>query len=193
MPTKNPRGREQSEQAWPLQDIQDLVELLVEKEISEFELEKDGVKVRIKRGAPLGASGAPIAQPAPVPVLFEPIPRFPSPVSGPPVAATGGIPASSEQAAAGPAVPAPAESTEDLHVVKSPIVGTFYSAPSPDAPPFVKVGDMVRVGQILCIIEAMKLMNEIESDVEGEIVRIYVESGQPVEYGELLFAVRPSH
>jgi acetyl-CoA carboxylase biotin carboxyl carrier protein len=77
-------------------------------------------------------------------------------------------------------------------VVKSPIVGTFYSSPSPSAPPFVKVGDEVQVGQPLCIIEAMKLMNEIESDAAGEIVRIYVENGQPVEYGQSLFAIKPS-
>jgi acetyl-CoA carboxylase biotin carboxyl carrier protein len=88
---------------------------------------------------------------------------------------------------------APAETLEDVHIIKSPIVGTFYSAPSPSAPPFVNVGDVVQVGQPLCIIEAMKLMNEIESEVAGEIVRIYVENGQPVEYGQSLFAIRPSH
>ena len=80
---------------------------------------------------------------------------------------------------------------EDVHMIKSPIVGTFYSAPSPGAEPFAKVGDHVEVGQELCIIEAMKLMNEIESDASGEVVRIFVESGQPVEYGEPLFAIRP--
>jgi len=76
--------------------------------------------------------------------------------------------------------------------MKSPIVGTFYAAPAPDAPPFAKIGDVVQLGQVLCIIEAMKLMNELESEVAGEIVRIYVESGQPVEYGQSLFAIKPS-
>ncbi len=85
-----------------------------------------------------------------------------------------------------------ASRAEDLHVVKSPIVGTFYNAPSPGAEPFVKVGDHVEVGEVLCIVEAMKLMNEIESDVSGEVMRIFVENGQPVEYGEPLFAIRPS-
>ncbi len=77
--------------------------------------------------------------------------------------------------------------------MKSPIVGTFYSSPSPNAPPFVKVGDAVQIGQVLCIIEAMKLMNELEAEVAGEIVRVYVENGQPVEYGQSLFAIEPAH
>jgi len=77
--------------------------------------------------------------------------------------------------------------------MKSPIVGTFYAAPAPNAPPFVKVGDTVQVGQVLCIIEAMKLMNELEAEVAGEVVRVYVENGQPVEYGQSLFAIEPSH
>jgi acetyl-CoA carboxylase biotin carboxyl carrier protein len=76
------------------------------------------------------------------------------------------------------------------HIVKSPIVGTFYDAPSPDAEPFVKLGDRVKNGQVLCIVEAMKLMNEIESDAAGEIVKMYVKPGQPVEYGQALFAIR---
>jgi acetyl-CoA carboxylase biotin carboxyl carrier protein len=82
--------------------------------------------------------------------------------------------------------------TDDLHLVKSPIVGTFYASPSPGAEPFVKVGDHITMGQVLCIIEAMKLMNEIESDAEGEVLRIFGENGQPVEYGEPLFGIRPS-
>jgi len=77
--------------------------------------------------------------------------------------------------------------------MKSPIVGTFYAAPAANAPPFVKLGDVVQVGQVLCIIEAMKLMNELESEVAGEVVRIYVENGQPVEYAESLFAIKPTH
>jgi acetyl-CoA carboxylase biotin carboxyl carrier protein len=94
---------------------------------------------------------------------------------------------------AGPSLVEPAESSEGLYIQKSPIVGTFYAAPAPNAPPFVKSGDVVQVGQVLCIIEAMKLMNELESEVAGEVARIYVENGQPVEYGESLFAIKPSH
>jgi len=82
--------------------------------------------------------------------------------------------------------------TEDLHLVKSPIVGTFYASPSPGAGPFVKIGEYVEAGQTLCIVEAMKLMNEIESDVSGEVLRIFAENGQPVEYGQPLFGIRPS-
>ena len=89
------------------------------------------------------------------------------------------------------ATPSSAAVTEDLHTIKSPIVGTFYAAASPGAPPFVKVGDVIQSGQVVCIIEAMKLMNEIEADVSGELVRTLVENGQPVEYGQGLFAIRP--
>jgi acetyl-CoA carboxylase biotin carboxyl carrier protein len=91
-------------------------------------------------------------------------------------------------AATPPSAPAP---EENLHIVKSPIVGTFYEAPSPGAPPFVKVGDMVEVNQVLCIVEAMKLLNEIESDVAGEIVKKLGSNGQPIEYGQELFVIRP--
>jgi acetyl-CoA carboxylase biotin carboxyl carrier protein len=90
-----------------------------------------------------------------------------------------------------PAAAEPAAEAENLYIVKSPIVGTFYASPNPGAPAFVRMGDRVAKGQVLCIIEAMKLMNEIESDVSGEIARIFVENGQPVEYGETLFAIRP--
>ncbi|MFZ0818075.1 MAG: acetyl-CoA carboxylase biotin carboxyl carrier protein, partial [Candidatus Sulfotelmatobacter sp.] len=94
-------------------------------------------------------------------------------------------------AAQPPALSAPPVPEENLHIVKSPIVGTLYEAPSPGAPPFVKVGDMVEVGQVLCIVEAMKLLNEIESDVAGEIVKKMGTNGQPIEYGQELFAIRP--
>jgi acetyl-CoA carboxylase biotin carboxyl carrier protein len=86
-------------------------------------------------------------------------------------------------------VPAP-EPEEHLHIVKSPIVGTFYESPSPGSPPFVKEGDMLEVGQVLCIVEAMKLMNEIECDANGELVKRLVNNGQPIEYGQDLFALR---
>jgi len=97
--------------------------------------------------------------------------------------------AESEPVAASAPAAAPAD---DLHVIKSPIVGTFYAAPNPESGPFVKVGDTVQAGQTVCIIEAMKLMNEIEADISGEVARIMVENGQPVEYGEPLFALRPT-
>ena len=82
--------------------------------------------------------------------------------------------------------------SDDLHVIKSPIVGTYYSGPNPEAGPFVKIGDTIQAGQTVCIIEAMKLMNEIEADISGELIRVMVENGQPVEYGEPLFALRPT-
>ncbi len=152
----------------PFEQIQALIDLLEERGLEEFELEREGVRIRIKR------RGA--AAPPPVFESYSP--------------AAGNSPAA-EASAGALELPGEAEAREDVHVVKSPIVGTFYSCPRPDAPPFVKLGDTVDVGQVLCIIEAMKLMNEIEADVAGEVVRIYVENAQPVEYGESLFALRP--
>jgi len=100
--------------------------------------------------------------------------------------------ASASSSAQSAHAPAAASASEDLHLVKSPIVGTFYGAPSPGAEAFVKVGGYVETGQTLCIVEAMKLMNEIESDTSGEVLRVFVENGQPVEYGQPLFGIRPS-
>jgi acetyl-CoA carboxylase biotin carboxyl carrier protein len=160
-------------------ELKELIDFLIEKDISEFELERGDVKVRIKRGgdspAPVIAHAMPIAS-VPMPVsVTSPAPAAAS--SSPPPAAASATP--------------PAAAEEELHQVKSPIVGTFYESPAPGAPPFVKPGDQVAAGQVLCIIEAMKLMNEIESDVSGEIVRALVNNGQAVEYGQPLFAVRP--
>src|SRR5262249_50245889 len=104
-------------------------------------------------------------------------------------AAMGAAPLAASPAQAAPAAPAARE--EELHTVKSPIVGTFYDAPSPGSPPFVKIGDAVEAGQVLCIVEAMKLMNEIECDAAGEVVKKFATNGQPVEYGQALFAIRP--
>jgi acetyl-CoA carboxylase biotin carboxyl carrier protein len=164
-------------------EIKELIEFLVEKDIAEFELERGDVKVRVKREAAAGPAARP----------FEPYsPASPSsaaPVAPPPlVMAAHPAPAPPTSAPA----PAAAEGAEEagLHVIRSPIVGTFYEAASPGAPPFVKVGDTAAVGQVLCIIEAMKLMNEIESDYAGEIVKRYVNNAQPVEYGQPLFAIR---
>ena len=155
----------------PFEQVQALIDLLEERGLEEFELERKGLRIRVKR------RGAP----APPPVFENYLPVSSEPAR--------------TEASSSPAAVEGVEGElrgEDTHIVKSPIVGTFYASPRPDAPPFVKLGDAVQVGQVLCIIEAMKLMNEIEADVAGEIGRIYVESGQPVEYGESLFAVRPS-
>jgi acetyl-CoA carboxylase biotin carboxyl carrier protein len=155
-------------------ELKELIEFLIEKDITEFELERGDVKVRIKRGQEhLGPAltqfSAPAAPPAPVE-----------------------HPAGSVASPAAPqaAKPAPAAPEEALHMVRSPIVGTYYESPSPGSPPFVKVGDAVEPGQVLCIVEAMKLMNEIESDAAGELVKILVANGQPIEYGQELFAIR---
>ncbi len=175
MPAKNRRGEQPSECSWGLNDIQKLIDLVVERGIDEFEMERDGLRIRIRRG------GGVALLPVPPPALVQP------------ASATANISPAETSSAPARAQVAEEEGSEGLHIVKSPIVGTFYNAPAPNAPPFVKLGDVVKVGQVLCIIEAMKLMNEIESDEGGEIVRSYVESGQPVEYGQSLFAIKPSH
>jgi acetyl-CoA carboxylase biotin carboxyl carrier protein len=158
-------------------ELKELIDFLIEKDISEFELERGDVKVRIKRGA------------AAAPVIAHAVPIAPMPMaSAAPSATHSSAPAAPVP---GPAAGAPVSAEEELHTVKSPIVGTFYEAPGPGALPFVKPGDQVAAGQVLCIIEAMKLMNEIESDASGEIVKVLVNNGQPVEYGQPLFAIRP--
>lgn len=165
-------------------EIKDLIEFLIEKDIAEFELERGDVKVRIKRGAD-APSHPIISTVAAVPSMMTPVPAA-QPIAAPVHAPT------SAAASAAPSAPAsPPKLEEELHQVKSPIVGTFYEAPAPGAPPFVKPGDSVQAGQVLCIIEAMKLMNEIESDASGEVVKLLVTNGQPVEYGQPLFAIRP--
>ncbi len=111
-------------------------------------------------------------------------------IEGVRVAASNGAASAQTLPVAAPAAPLLSEAEEELHVITSPIVGTFYRAPSPEADPFAEVGQKISRGKILCIIESMKLMNEIESDVEGEIVEVYPRNGQPVEYGEKLFAIR---
>jgi len=175
---KRSTGKEASVQAWDTGEIQKLIDVLIKREITEFEFEKDGVKIRVKRGKPRAKSLAPVLNSDGV-------------FSAPTFAAPPSLNVTSQPAPA--AEPAAHESTDGLFMIKSPIVGTYYSASSPNAPPFVKLGDDVQVGQVLCIIEAMKLMNEIESEVAGEIAKVYVENGQPVEYGQSLFAIRPAH
>ena len=161
-----------------LEDIKNILELVREHDLTEFELELEGVKVRVKKAGEMHVVHAPAGH------AYAPLPA----VSVAPQAS--GVAA----AAPKPAEARPAASIEpvgaDMAIVKSPIVGTFYRAPEPGAPPFVETGAQVKKGQVLCIIEAMKLMNEIECDHEGEIVAIYVENGQAVQYGERLFAVK---
>ncbi len=162
-------------------ELKELIEFIEAHDIAEFELERGDVKVRIKRNVAGNATGA-----IPVPVAMHVAPApIPMPVSAAPV--TSATSASAETAAPPKEVPA----EEGLHMVKSPIVGTFYESPSPGSPPFIKVGDRVTAGQVLCIVEAMKLMNEIESDASGEIVKKLVQNGQPVEYGQAMFVIRP--
>jgi len=172
------------------QELKELIEFLKENNIGEFELERDELKVKIKFAAKPGEAGsADLAQMAQMARLFAVQPQSPAPTVLPEVHATAQAHAAPAAATAGAAA-AEAEDAS-LHIVKSPIVGTFYESPSPGASAYVKIGDQVENGQTLCIVEAMKLMNEIESDVAGEIVKRLVQSGQPVEYGQPLFAVRP--
>jgi len=161
-------------------DLKEILRILEEQDITEFELEQDGVKLRVCRSSTAAGGPAALAVQslAPAPVAVAPAAPAAAPTSPSPAA---------------PASPAPAaEPAANGTVVKSPIVGTFYRAPDPNSPPFVSVGDRVKVGQVLCIIEAMKLMNEIEAELAGEVVKIHPENGQPVQYGDPLFTVRPS-
>jgi acetyl-CoA carboxylase biotin carboxyl carrier protein len=154
-----------------LDDIKQILDLVREHELAEFELERDGLKVRIRKaGHEIAYIPAPAA---PTPSAPAAVPSAHAPAPGTPV-----LTAADE----GEAV--------NLAVIKSPIVGTFYRSPEPSAPSFVNVGDTVKKGQVLCIIEAMKLMNDIESDCDGEVAAIYVENGKPVQFGERLFAVK---
>jgi len=157
-------------------ELKELVEFLIEKDITEFELERGDVKVRIKRGTPAAQTERIIAVPAAQAALQVPVATVPGSAPPPPPATT---------------TDAPAAPSEELHMVRSPIVGTYYESPSPGSPPFVKPGDSVELGQVLCIVEAMKLMNEIEADVAGEVVKLLVKNGQPIEYNQELFAIRP--
>ncbi len=151
-----------------LDEIKQLIDFIRERELSEFELEREDFKLRIKSGSVVHVAPAPVG--APVSAAAPVATAAPAPVGAPPAAAE--------------------EVGEDLAIVTSPIVGTFYRSAEPGARPFVEVGDAVRKGQVLCIIEAMKLMNEIDSEHDGEVVNIYVQNGQAVQYGERLFAIR---
>jgi acetyl-CoA carboxylase biotin carboxyl carrier protein len=154
-----------------LDQIKQILDLVREHELSEFEIEHDGLRLKIRKdtnGAHVVAHAGPVLQAAAAPAATQPTP------------------------VAGSALPVDelGESEIELAVVKSPIVGTFYRSSEPGSPAFAEIGSSVKKGDVLCIIEAMKLMNEIDSEYDGEVVNIYVENGQPVQYGERLFAIR---
>src|SRR4051812_32222015 len=153
-------------------ELNKILEIVRKHELSELELEHEGFKIKIKKGS-LVHPTEPVAHVAP-----------------PPLAAPHGSIASAPSAPEAVESPAAPSEEVDLAIVKSPIVGTFFRAAEPGAAPFVEVGDVVKKGQVLCIIEAMKLMNEIDCEFEGEVVKAYVDNGQPVQYGERLFAIK---
>jgi len=158
-----------------MQDLKELIEFLKQYQVAEFDLDRGDLKIRLKFNQPPGAGLSDLARALGSAPAAAPMPS--APVTVPPAA---------------PASAAPAESGEELHIVKSPIVGTFYSSPSPGAGAFVSPGDRVDKGQVICIVEAMKLMNEIEADAGGEIVKCFVTNGQPIEFGQPLFSIRVS-
>jgi len=161
-----------------LDQLKQILDLVREHALSEFEIEHEGFRLRIRKDA---VNGAVVTVPAVGP--GSPVAVIPPVQAGAPVNAT-------SPAADSPADASPADAEIELAVVKSPIVGTFYRAPEPGAANFIEIGSAVKKGDVLCIIEAMKLMNEIDSEYDGEIVSVYVENGQPVQYGERLFAIR---
>ncbi len=156
--------------------IKKLIKLLSESDVDEIEIEEEGKKIRLLKHVQNSAGPPPTGS-----VMSAP--------SHPSMHAV--VPPAPAPAAPEAPVPKAAEPQKKLHEIKSPIVGTFYTAPAPDAAPFVEVGSLIRPGTVLCIVEAMKLMNEIESDVSGKIVKVVVEKGQAVEYGQTLFLIEP--
>lgn len=175
-----------------LKEIKDLIDLVSEKGFAEFEIERQGFRLRISRFKEAPASvAAPVVTPL---IVSSPIPR-PSELT-PGTASDRKLlkaePSGSSGAASSelPDKTAEPPAAENLHTIKSPIVGTFYRAPSQESEPFVKVGDHVDSDTVVCIVEAMKLMNEIQAEVSGQVVKIFVENKQPVEYGQPLFGIR---
>jgi acetyl-CoA carboxylase biotin carboxyl carrier protein len=162
-------------------ELRDLIELISKSNFVSFELEREGFKLKLEKSGGTGSPAIVVAAPAAVPSL---------PLPGPVAAASRDAAAETRMAAPPAAAPAAAPAS-NLVDVKSPIVGTFFRQPSPTAPPFVEPGTRVKKGQVLCIIEAMKLMNEIEAEMDAEVVEIPVANGQPVEFGEVLFRLRP--
>jgi acetyl-CoA carboxylase biotin carboxyl carrier protein len=156
-----------------MKDLRELIEFLKQYQVAEFDLDRGDLKIRLKFAQATAPSAGivDLARLAAVPVAAM---------------APAAVPAAEPVAAAPPVDP-----DAGLHIVKSPIVGTFYGSPSPGAAPFVSPGDRVEKGQVICIVEAMKLMNEIESDAAGEVVKCYISNGQPIEFGQPLFSIRP--
>ncbi len=163
------------------EQIKDLIDQVASHRLAGIELERSGFRLKIDGQKAAGAQVAPQVQ---EPVVASPAETVTSVVA--PVA----VPEAPAAPVNAPASEPTKSPSKDVHVLNSPIVGTFYRSPNPDSPPFAEVGDRVRVGQVLCIVEAMKLMNEIESDVDGEVVEMYIENAQPVEYGEPLFGIK---
>jgi acetyl-CoA carboxylase biotin carboxyl carrier protein len=159
-----------------LDEIKLVLDMMREHDLAEFELERDGVKLRLRKNTGQQWNGA-----------VSPLPQG----TFVPQAAPASVPGSDGAASSAPVLTTANEDI-DLAIVKSPIVGTFFRASEPGAKPFADIGQSVKKGQVLCIIEAMKLMNEINADVDGEVVKVYVENGQAVHYGERLFAIKPA-
>ena len=179
-PKEQGRNRTRREQSDPaasvnLEELRELIALMRDNGLAELELEREEFRVRLRRESTGDSSHAASAPPAPV---------APPPVPAP-------SPAPTSAAHPGAQATTAASQDQDLHIIPSPIVGTFYRSPSPNADPFVKIGSNVEHDSVVCIIEAMKLMNEIQAEASGEVVKIYVENGQPVEYGQPLFGIKP--
>ena len=174
MKRKKPRKSSPSFANPEIQQIEQLLQFMTEHNLEEFEYSRGDLRIRLRKPS----AGVVVSAP-----------RM---IAAPEIIVPGSIESPQSASASGAAPASEARSTEDLHLVKSPIVGTYYESPSPGTEAFVKVGTFIETGKVLCIVEAMKLMNEIESDVTGEVVRIFVENGQPVEYGQPLFGIRPS-
>jgi acetyl-CoA carboxylase biotin carboxyl carrier protein len=170
------KGSAKPEPSVNMEELRELIALLRENDLAEFEVEREGFRVRLRRGVDYDRTEAPSAlvpQPAPPAAVKEP------------KTAAGATPSHP-----GAMAETAASEDQDLHMITSPIVGTFYRSRSPNAAPFVKTGSEVEPATIVCIIEAMKLMNEIQAESSGEVVKIYVENGQPVEYGQPLFGIK---
>ncbi|HEX8491348.1 MAG TPA: acetyl-CoA carboxylase biotin carboxyl carrier protein [Pyrinomonadaceae bacterium] len=186
-PQQQQQSTRRSEPSLNLAELRELVELIAQYGFTDFELEREGIRVRLRRelvAQNISTSTAPSQQaqtPLPSP------PPSPSPVA--PVAEPRNAPVAVPQQPSVEATKATA-TDEDLHIITSPIVGTFYRAPSPTTEPFVRLGSHVYPDMVVCIIEAMKLMNEIQAETSGEVAKIYVENGQPVEYGQPLFGIK---
>jgi acetyl-CoA carboxylase biotin carboxyl carrier protein len=167
-----------------VEQLKQILDLVREHDLSELEIEQEGLRVKVRKDA----AGGLVVHPTEGSATHFSAPA--AHAAGLAAAAPAATPVAPTSPTSAPAPPGDAESDIELAVVKSPIVGTFYRSPEPGAPSFVEIGTSVKKGQVLCIIEAMKLMNEIDSEYDGEIVNVYVESGQPVQYGERLFAIR---